>query len=363
MSRQFGTPLYLPPEILSGDEIYNQSVDVYAFALIAYEIVTGKQPFSELFESTSEFLSYQKIIDGYRPKFPSFVDEKMRDLITRCWSERPEDRPTFKEIFEELSNDLTYFTEFVDETEIQDYLYLLSQTNEEQQKKKSNSSLKSENQSHLEKQLNELKAKISELQNDQDLLYKSNEHLYLGLVSLLGDKNTRNLEKVKNELKISSKQGNRYASFILGLLYETGEEFKGNIKKSLKYYEISSQQKGLDGLRRIGYLYANGYGVKQNHFKAKDYFEKAADCGDSLALTNLGYLYQNGLGCKQDYKKAIDYYQKAAELSEANALTILGVLYYNGEGVKKNHAKAKKYFEKAVKFWEKAALKNLKIFN
>lgn len=171
MSRQFGTPLYLPPEILSGDEIYNQSVDVYAFALIAYEIVTGKQPFSELFESTSEFLSYQKIIDGYRPKFPSFVDEKMRDLITRCWSERPEDRPTFKEIFEELSNDLTYFTEFVDETEIQDYLYLLSQTNEEQQKKKSNSSLKSENQSHLEKQLNELKAKISELQNDQDLLY------------------------------------------------------------------------------------------------------------------------------------------------------------------------------------------------
>lgn len=399
MSRQFGTPLYLPPEILSGDEIYNQSVDVYAFALIAYEIVTGKQPFSELFESTSEFLSYQKIIDGYRPKFPSFVDEKMRDLITRCWSERPEDRPTFKEIFEELSNDLTYFTEFVDETEIQDYLYLLSQTNEEQQKKKSNSSLKSENQSRLEKQLNELKAKISELQNDQDLLYKSNEHLYLGLVSLLGDKNTRNLEKVKNELKISSKQGNRYASFILGLLYETGEEFKGNIKKSLKYYEISSQQKGLDGLRRIGYLYANGYGVKQNHFKAKDYFEKAADCGnvgaltslgfiyergngvyrnyvkaielyekaadlgDSLALTNLGYLYQNGLGCKQDYKKAIDYYQKAAELSEANALTILGVLYYNGEGVKKNHAKAKKYFEKAVKFWEKAALKNLKIFN
>ena len=73
---QFGTPLYLPPEILRGDDSYDQSVDVYAFSMIAYEIVTGNQPFSELGQSISPFKLINKIIEGYRPSFPDFVTKK-----------------------------------------------------------------------------------------------------------------------------------------------------------------------------------------------------------------------------------------------------------------------------------------------
>ena len=45
--------LYLLPEILRGDDSYDQTVDVYAFTMIAYEIVSGIQPFSELGENIS----------------------------------------------------------------------------------------------------------------------------------------------------------------------------------------------------------------------------------------------------------------------------------------------------------------------
>ena len=35
-----GTPIYMPPELLRGENNYNSSVYVYSFAILAYEIMT-----------------------------------------------------------------------------------------------------------------------------------------------------------------------------------------------------------------------------------------------------------------------------------------------------------------------------------
>ena len=78
--------------------------------MIAYEIVTGEQPFSELGKISSAIFS-NKVNDGYRPKFKQSVPYKMQRLISRCWSRRKSERPTLEEIFNELSNDKTYFNE------------------------------------------------------------------------------------------------------------------------------------------------------------------------------------------------------------------------------------------------------------
>lgn len=35
MTGQIGTPLYIAPELLKGDDVYATSIDVYAFAILA----------------------------------------------------------------------------------------------------------------------------------------------------------------------------------------------------------------------------------------------------------------------------------------------------------------------------------------
>lgn len=88
--------------------------------MIAYQIVTGKSPFSEQVQKNSFISLIIKIVDGYRPEFTESVTEKMRQLLSKCWSDNPEERPTFKEIFDALSSDITvFFSEKVDQTEIQ----------------------------------------------------------------------------------------------------------------------------------------------------------------------------------------------------------------------------------------------------
>ena len=39
-----GTPLYLAPELIQQDA-YNESVDVWAIGIIAFEMLTGEMPF------------------------------------------------------------------------------------------------------------------------------------------------------------------------------------------------------------------------------------------------------------------------------------------------------------------------------
>ena len=51
----------------------------------------------------------------------------MKDLIEKCWSQDPKERPSFDEIFEKLSTDFSYSEETVDEDEINEYLEMLEE--------------------------------------------------------------------------------------------------------------------------------------------------------------------------------------------------------------------------------------------
>ena len=49
-----GTPNYMAPEVITNGEI-SEKADVYSFGMIAYEIVTGKEPF---FSTFTQFRRY-----------------------------------------------------------------------------------------------------------------------------------------------------------------------------------------------------------------------------------------------------------------------------------------------------------------
>jgi serine/threonine protein kinase len=68
--------------------------DVYSFAMTCYEVVTGKYPFDGVRGNDLK----EKINQGLRPKLPDALSEDLKRLITKCWHEYPEQRPSFQDI-------------------------------------------------------------------------------------------------------------------------------------------------------------------------------------------------------------------------------------------------------------------------
>lgn len=415
MTGQFGTPIYMAPELLSYEEKYTSSVDVYAFAILAYEIVTGNEPYSELGEKISPFAFSKKIIDGYRPKLSDGITQKMKDLLERCWSKEPRERPSFDEIFEKLSSDFTYFEESVDEDEIQEYLerfedIKIEPPNEKEQKIES-----------IQTELNELKEKVKSYQS-------SNDALTLALDKMFADEEDINYWQAAVYLEKSSEKGNCYASYILGLLnlygikiirnfdqakqlferaetqgliagtfmaelcykkeihfsindiylfqkaaskgsssalYYLGENYNDPFKenydctKAIENYQKSADLGNADSLYRLGYFYYHGRGVEKDYKKSFEYFMKASKYNHKLAIYNLAAIYEEGTGVERDYTKSFEYYRKAAEMGVSDAINNVGQCYFAGQGVEQDYSKAFKYFKQAADAGNATAIYNI----
>lgn len=138
MTSAFGTPLYNAPEIFNDEDEYSPGVDVYSFAMIAYEIVTRKTPFFELGKKIGITKLMAEVLIGHRPNFLDFeVTSEMKELISQCWATNPKSRPSFNEIYERLTKDLTIFGDGFDELEVKKYIQLI-----ENERSKENSKVK-----------------------------------------------------------------------------------------------------------------------------------------------------------------------------------------------------------------------------
>ena len=97
-----GSPLYMAPEVLLHSD-FDASVDVYAFAIIMYELFTGCAPFAE-YEDIEPFANAVCVnnerpdIDGDGPDLP----HALRALTKEAWDAAPARRPSFAEIAERL---------------------------------------------------------------------------------------------------------------------------------------------------------------------------------------------------------------------------------------------------------------------
>lgn len=99
-----GTPRYMAPEIIDGTH-YGFKSDVYSFGILMYEVLAGKEAFSEEMKKKKiSFIAlHEKILQGVRPEFDFSIKPSLKELIERCWSGDPKQRPTFQELFIKLS--------------------------------------------------------------------------------------------------------------------------------------------------------------------------------------------------------------------------------------------------------------------
>ncbi|KAH3732805.1 SHK1 protein [Pelomyxa schiedti] len=99
-----GTALYMAPEVMRMDE-FNEKADVYSFALILYELITGSEPFSQYTDLDSFFDAV--CVRNERPVLPEeSMPPSLVAGIKASWDPIPSKRPSFPELLSVLETSL-----------------------------------------------------------------------------------------------------------------------------------------------------------------------------------------------------------------------------------------------------------------
>ena len=102
-----GTPAYMAPEQIAGDANVDHRADLYAWACMAYEILTGEPPFVRA--------STQRVLTAHLAETPTPLAERRADapaplarLVMRCLEKEPTARPaTADEVLRDLDGVFT----------------------------------------------------------------------------------------------------------------------------------------------------------------------------------------------------------------------------------------------------------------
>ncbi|OHS94854.1 hypothetical protein TRFO_10768 [Tritrichomonas foetus] len=206
-----GTPNWMAPEVIRGGN-YTEKCDVFSFAMILYEMVTGQRPLSNF--SATEVLNYYAD-DNYRPPFPEKqkIPTMMKNLIERCWSEDPKRRPSFYQIFQEFADLKVKFVNSSD-TKIKMFIEEIRKNDEkrkiippfplfEEEHQENKMALKDKKNKNSKKKKNKNDISYSE-DEDEDEIPKRNEKRQ-GKIEKMGkpEKKKKNNRKRKIDLSYS----------------------------------------------------------------------------------------------------------------------------------------------------------------
>ena len=87
-----GTPAYMAPEQAAADPLTDHRADVYAWGVMAYELLTGQSPFAG---RTAQAMVAAHMVEtpDHVTKRRSNIPKPLADLVMRCLEKRPSDRP------------------------------------------------------------------------------------------------------------------------------------------------------------------------------------------------------------------------------------------------------------------------------
>lgn len=97
MTKAVGTCNWVAPEVFRGHS-YDEKIDVYAFAMVLFELIFHELPFED-----SDPIEIATLVTyGRRPSLedpPPGCPPTLLELVERCWAHNPEYRPPFSEVF------------------------------------------------------------------------------------------------------------------------------------------------------------------------------------------------------------------------------------------------------------------------
>jgi len=88
-----GDAKWRAPEHIKEKNNYTIKSDVFSYGVLLWELLTRKEPYVDEAWGVAEILRNVRL--GYRLKIPSTCPPMLKELITKCWAQNPEDRPDF----------------------------------------------------------------------------------------------------------------------------------------------------------------------------------------------------------------------------------------------------------------------------
>jgi serine/threonine protein kinase len=94
----------MAPEVMRHQK-YSESADIYSFAVVINEMFCEEPPYRYLLPVQAAIAVAKK---GARPSTKKLKNDILKNIIERCWSENPAERPDWETIIKSLQHAETY---------------------------------------------------------------------------------------------------------------------------------------------------------------------------------------------------------------------------------------------------------------
>ena len=230
------------------------SYDVFSVGSIIFEIVTGQYAF--------EGFSNRQLAEGERPFIPASVPTGLVQIIQRCWSNNPKDRPTMHEVLELLGNDNC----LLDNVQLPIY------------------------QTYYKTVLNHTDPSMSKTTRRLRLKCKDGDPVdwYNYAMSLLKDNPTNSRSRsIAQEYLLKASHDFYLASYQLGLL---ALEDPSTRSQAITYFNKGVSKKHPESLRQYAICLRDGIGISPQPEEALNIFKTSAQLGNLEAYVDYATL-------------------------------------------------------------------------
>lgn len=331
---------YMAPEILT-KKVITPKVDVYSFAIISYEIITESAPFPEIqnFVQLKNYLSQNK-----RPDLSKIDSERLRNLLSKCWSANPDDRPEFKDIVHTMREDKFWIEGNVDFFQACCYFPLFGDHGSDDAKTFYFYGYYLDKKDESEKLKNEalIFYKMAANEGYVDAFYR------LGKMYCEGDGVECDKGEASRYFKVSADKGHMLSMYKYALLLDEGDGIECDKKEAAKYYKMAADGGYIESMFNYAILLDEGDGIERDKKEAAKYYKMAADGGYIDSMFMIALMLSNGDGVVVDKKEAARYFKMAADGGSILAMVNYADMLFNGDGINADKKEAARYYKLAA---------------
>jgi serine/threonine protein kinase len=272
-----GTRAFMAPEVFNvednKDKNYTKAADVYSYAMIFFEVLTGKVPF----EGVPRGEIFERIKKGERPNLPSeaYCPEYLSAFIRRCWATETEERPEFPDICQML----VYCKELILRDSFPSPLICIVENDAQ---------------------------KLSSFLGPKCCF----EKVYSFMVFAAYNNGDHRPDRiVEGRMKLDWIQAQVKAGKHFGNWINQWRDFD----KAFKLFSNAAKHKDPEALCRLGLCFEYGLGTEHNHQEAVRHYQLAITGEYASAYVELSCCYALGRGVPQSDDQAMNMLEKALE--------------------------------------------------